>query len=396
MTALPNAPITKAQGEDDQSYLQKLASIGWFNPPIVRYFDYWGTFFGGTFGVVYNNEGTPLTTYFFQNIPNTIYIAALAYILAIFLGFLFGLISGVYRGKWQDTFINVISVILISVPSFIIGILLLRLAGVIGLPQNFVNFDDPNFTSLTFVGSSIMPILCLTFGLASTLTYYVRNELVEVLSQDYIKTALSKGLSKWKVIFKHAVRNSLIPALSVLGPSFLSVFTGSIIIEQIFGVNGIANIMFNSILQNNFNLVMFQVFFISGLYFLINLFLDISFTFIDPRIKLANASQASVYRIIKAKLDRATWRKHWNDARHNGANNYFLLNNTESLFHTLSEIKAINYSKKTVTLTQDIFALYKINAEVKYFVIGKDVYKIKLSNLNSNTQSMSGVGKGGV
>ncbi|MBD5445835.1 MAG: ABC transporter permease, partial [Mycoplasma sp.] len=339
MTALPNAPIVKVQSETDASYHAKLESIGWFNPPISRYFLYWEKFFDGSFGQVFNMEGTSLVTYFFQNMPNTLYVAFMAYILAIILGFLFGIIAAVYRGKWQDTFINVISVVFISVPSFIIGILLLKLAGAIRLPQSFVNFGDPDFNVGTFIGSSIMPVLALTFSLASTLTYYVRNELVEVLSQDYIKTAMSKGLTRKEIILKHGIRNSLIPALSILGPSFLFVVSGSVVIEMIFGIHGIANMLYIAVVQNQFYLIMFQSFFISSIYFLITLVLDVSYTFIDPRIKLAESSQTSLYELVKSASQRSIWTKKWIKAK---GQEYKWVSSEDSLFFALKEINCVN------------------------------------------------------
>lgn len=377
MTTLQTAPIQKVQGESSQSYHDKLASIGWFDPPIVRYGIYWENFFNGTFGTVFNIEGTSLVTYFFQSMPNTLYIALMSYILATILGFVFGIIAAVYRGKWQDTFINVISVIFISVPSFIIGILLLRLAGVIGLPQSFVNFDDPNFDVGTFIGSSIMPVLALTFSLASTLTYYVRNELVEVLSQDYIKTALSKGLTRKEIIFKHAIRNALIPALSVLGPGFLFIVSGSIVIETIFGIHGVANLLYNAIITNQFYLVVFQAFFVSAIYFFINLVLDISFTYIDPRIKLAESSQTSLYNLLKSIDQRTSWSKKWIKAK---GQEYRWVSSEESLFFALKELNYIDYKKKTVSLNNDFRQSYKIGNEIEYLVIGKDILKIKIQD----------------
>ncbi|BAC44669.1 oligopeptide ABC transporter permease protein [Malacoplasma penetrans HF-2] len=388
MAALPTIPITRVQGETTEAYNAKLESIGWFDPAIIRYFKYWGKFFDGSFGVVFQREGTPLVTYFFQNIPNTLYIALIAYILAIALGFLFGIVSAVYRGKWQDTLINVISVVLISVPSFIVGILLLKLAGVIGLPQNYMNFDHPLFNFGTFVGSSIMPILSLTFGLASTLTYYVRNELVEVLSQDYIKTAMSKGLTKTQIIFRHGIRNSLIPALSILGPSFLSVISGSIVIETIFGVKGIANMLFTSVVSNQFYVVMFQTFFISSLYFLINLSLDVIFTFVDPRIKLAEASQASITNLVKSTVLRLNWIKNFQKAANNPS--YKLVTPQDSLFLSLNELNAINYKSKKVVVNQAIKDKYNLNDETQFLVVGKNILKIETLKTENASEGSQG------
>lgn len=338
MATLPNAPISKNPHETTEQYEAQLAAIGWNLPVIQRYGLYWQRFFTGNFGEVFNKGSTSLTQYFFQNIPNTLYVASIAYVLSILFGFTFGIIAAVYRGKWQDTFINIISVIFVSVPSFIVGILLLRLAGAIGLPQIFVNFDTPEINAGEFIGSSIMPILSLTFGLASTLTYYIRNELVEVLSQDYIKTAMSKGLSKAQIIFRHGIRNSLIPALAIMGPSFLSIITGSIVLETIFQVKGIATILYDSVIQNQFNVIMFQTFFISGLYFLIVLLVDISYTFVDPRIKLSESGQISLVQSVIGFFKRWRWWKRWYNAEKN-KEEYFWVDINSSLYTSLIENK---------------------------------------------------------
>lgn len=378
MTAIPTDPIPKVQGESIEAHEAKLAAIGWYEPVINRYFIYWQRFFDGSFGQVFNKEGTPLVTYFFENVPNTLYVAFMAYILAIILGFLFGVISAVYRGKWQDTFINVVSVIFISVPSFIVGMLLLKLAGAIRIPQTFVNFGDPNFDFGTFIGSSIMPVLALTFGLASTLTYYVRNELVEVLSQDYIKTAMSKGLTKRQIIWNHGIRNSLIPALSILGPSFLYIITGSVVIEYIFGVKGIARMLYDAVVANQFYVILFQTFFISSLYFLITLILDVSYTIIDPRIKLAESSETSIYQLIKSTSQRLMWKKKWIEAK---GPEYKWVSSSDSLFFALKETKTVDYKNKTVSLDDKIKSTYGIDSSIQYLVIGKDILKITSENL---------------
>lgn len=375
MAALPNAPISKGPHETDADFQKQLEAIGWTLPTIERYGFYWKHFFMGDFGQVFNKPGTTLTQYFFQNIPNTLYVASIAYVLSIMFGFVFGIIAAVYRGKWQDTLINVISVVFVSVPSFIVGILLLRLAGVLELPQVFINFGTPDITPAQFVAASIMPILSLTFGLASTLTYYIRNELVEVLSQDYIKTAMSKGLTKMEIIFKHGIRNSMIPALAVLGPSFLSIITGSVVLETIFQVKGIATILYESVVQNQFNVIMFQTFFISGLYFLIILLVDISYTIVDPRIKLSASSQTSIVKLLTTSTQRVVWQNKWIKAK---GEEYYWISLDSSLYGTLSELNLINFKNNTVTLDKSLKEVYEINDTKKYLVVGKNILKINM------------------
>lgn len=375
MAALPNAPISRGPHETEEDFNKQLEAIGWTLPTIERYAFYWRHFFVGDFGQVFNKPGTTLTQYFFQNIPNTLYVASIAYVLSILFGFVFGIIAAVYRGKWQDTFINIVSVIFVSVPSFIVGILLLKLAGVLELPQVFINFGTPDITAAQFVAASIMPILSLTFGLASTLTYYIRNELVEVLSQDYIKTAMSKGLTKSQIIFKHGIRNSLIPALAVLGPSFLSIITGSVVLETIFQVKGIATILYESVVQNQFNVIMFQTFFISGLYFLIVLLVDISYTIVDPRIKLSESSQFSLIKAATTSVQRSIWQKKWINAK---GEEYYWASLDSSLYNTLNELNLINYKNNTVTLDESLKNIYEISNTKKYLVVGKNILKINM------------------
>ena len=375
MAALPNVPISRGPHESEDQYQAQLDAIGWNLPTIQRYAFYWKNFFMGDFGQVFNKPGTTLTQYFFQNIPNTLYVASIAYVLSIMFGFTFGITAAVYRGKWQDTLINIISVIFVSVPSFIVGILLLRLAGVLDLPQIFINFGTPFLDPGQFVASSIMPILSLTFGLASTLTYYVRNELVEVLSQDYIKTAMSKGLSKAQIIFKHGIRNSLIPALAIMGPSFLSIITGSIVLETIFQVKGIASILYDSVIQNQFNVIMFQTFFISGLYFLIILIVDVLYTVVDPRIKLSESSQISIMKMITSATQRMLWQDKWIKAR---GNEYFWVDINSSFYNTVKEKKLINNKNNEISLDSSIKNMYGIGDDKKYVVIGKDILKINM------------------
>ena len=379
MAALPNAPISKAPHETAEEFQQQLDAIGWNRPVIERYGLYWSGFCRGDFGQVFNKPGVTLQQYFFQNIPNTLYVASIAYVLSILLGFTFGITAAVFRGKWQDTVINIISVIFVSVPSFIIGILLLRLAGVLDLPQVFINFGTPDVSVGEFIASSVMPILSLTFGLASSLTYYVRNELVEVLSQDYIKTAMSKGLTKFQIIFKHGLRNSMIPALAIMGPSFLTVITGSIVLETIFQVKGVAILLYESVVHNQFNVIMFQTFFISGLYFLIILLVDVLYTIIDPRIKLSESSQSLFSRMVLSSTQRTIWVKKWIKAR---GPEYEWVDLNSSLYANLKEMNLIDEKNKTTKINSNILETYNIGNDKKYLVIGKDILKIEVEGRN--------------
>lgn len=373
MSLLPISPLNKQPHWTPEFYRQELERLGLNKPILVRYGEYWSNLFQGNLGLIYNKEGTTIPNEIFPRIPNTLYIAGFAYIIAIFLGFTFGITSAIYRGKWQDTLINILSVIFISVPSFVVGIVLLRLAGFLNLPLKFMNFGDTGWNLGTFIASSIMPILSLTFGLASALTYYVRNEVVDILSQDYIKTARSKGLGTIDIIFKHVIRNAMIPALSIMGPSLLTVISGSIVLEQMFGVAGIANILVNAIQTNEVNIIMFQALFLSGIYFLIVILLDIIYTVVDPRIKLSQQNEISFFNFINSDLIRGSWKRKW---LHLQNRPYEYIEFNSSLHNYLKEHDLIDYKKKTVKLDDLCYEKFNLKRDAKTFVLGKDILSL--------------------
>ena len=374
MSLLPISPLQKNPHETQEEYEKALEAAGLTKPLLERYLNYWGNLFQGNLGPIYGRSSTSIQQEVFPRLPNTMYIALIAYVLAILFGFTFGFIAATYRGKWQDTLVNVLSVIFISVPSFVIGIILLKLAGVLGLPLKFANFGDANWNFNTFIQSSIMPVLSLTFGLASTLTYYVRNEVIDVLNQDYIKTAKSKGVGTFGIIFKHVFRNASIPVLSVLGPSLLIVVSGSIILEQMFGVSGIASVLVNSIQTNQVNIVMFQALFLSSLYFLISIFLDVIYTLIDPRIKLSQQSNASLFNIFISLETRIRWHQKLKKLENNC---YQVIVTNSDLHNYLIENNLINFKKKEVTIENFCYEKFNIDKNVTYFLINKNILQVR-------------------
>lgn len=373
MSLLPISPMPKDPKQTEEQYKQALEAAGLTKPLLERYGDYWVNLFHGNLGLIYNRPSTTIQQEIFPRIPNTLYIASIAYILSILLGFTFGFIAAIYHGKWQDTLVNIVSVIFISVPSFVVGIILLKFASVIGLPLKFSNFGDVNWNVGKFIASSIMPILALTFGLASTLTYYVRNEVIEVLNQDYIKTAKSKGLGTIQIIFCHVLRNAIIPALSIMGPSLLYIISGSIVLEQMFGVAGIANVLVNAIQTNQVNLVMFQALFLSGIYFLITIILDVVYTIIDPRIKIAQHNDLSIFNILKATQLRFIWRQKWILLKTNNVA-YETITFNSSLHRFLIDNNLIDFKKKIIYIENWIYEKFDIDKNIKYFILGKDVF----------------------
>lgn len=300
MQAIPGYPLKREQNWSDEYYYQLLQAKGLLENPLVQFFNFIGGLFHGHFGTVFNSDGQTVVEKTLQPIQYTIMVAGPAFILSSILGIGLGILAARYRGTFVDTIVNIIAVLFLAIPSFIFALYLVKLAGVIGLPTQFI--APGNGSVGKQILSVIMPILAMTLSSISAIVYYTRNELVEVFKQDYIKTALAKGISFTKIIFTHAMRNAMIPILACLLPSFMSILTGSIIIEKFFNIPGSSTILISAIQDKEIYVVMFSTLFYSGIYFALQIIVDISYTYIDPRIKLASSKNISLFKKIKSKI----------------------------------------------------------------------------------------------
>ncbi|MGL4647483.1 MAG: ABC transporter permease subunit [Mycoplasmoidaceae bacterium] len=304
MQLIPGYPIQQGIQESNEAFNNRLSQLGLTDPALVQYFNFWGKLFStGEFGIIFENAGN-VSERFLEPVKYTLLFAIPSFIISAILGVFFGTIAAFYRGKWQDITISIFSVIFIAIPSFVFALYLIQFAGAIGLPTNIVVPGADGYTLEKMILSLIIPITSVVLSSVSATVYFTRNELVEVFKQEYIKTALSKGMNFRVVVFKHALRNAAIPILYSLLPSLLMILSGSIIIERFFNVPGTASLVISAVNTNEYYIVMFSAVFYSGIYFLIQIFFDAMSTVIDPRIKLVEKSPASWYEQIKSKLLR--------------------------------------------------------------------------------------------
>ncbi len=305
MQAVPGYPIDKAPNWSDQKYEDVLRDNGLLDNVFVQFGKFLKGFFTeGSFGKYYSN-GASVTATMLNPIKYTLMIAGPAFVFSSIIGVILGVISAYYRGRWPDIVINAIAVLFISIPSFVLALYLIQLAGVIGLPTNFIPPESNEATSAgKVISSMIVPILSMTLSSISMIVYYTRNELVEVFKQEYVKTALAKGYSFRSVVFKYAIRNAAIPIVSILAPSFVSIISGSIIIEKFFNVPGTASKLLDAIIRKETNVVLFAAVFYSSIYFMIQILADISYSFIDPRIVLAEKSSYGLTKKVGARFSR--------------------------------------------------------------------------------------------
>jgi oligopeptide transport system permease protein len=231
MHLLPGTPLKNEEKIPPQVREQILEQYGLKDPLPVQYVKFMGNLLQGDLGKSMTLDGREVVEFIAQGFPVSAFVGSQAVIFGTLIGLLLGTIAGLNRGKLVDNAAIIVAVLGVSVPSFVMGGFLSYFVGVKlqWLPPGLWESYE----------SSILPSLALSFGVIAQISRYVRTEMVEVLDQDYMKTAKAKGLNRSTVIIRHALRNALIPAVTVLGPLAVNIITGSLVIEQIFALPGL-------------------------------------------------------------------------------------------------------------------------------------------------------------
>ncbi|MBD5423389.1 MAG: ABC transporter permease [Mycoplasma sp.] len=296
---------TPYQG-DPNDYQQWMEYNGFNKPVIVRYCEYLSGFFRGDFGSIYstNNGFTNIPSFFFKPLTWTILITIPAFIISVVIGVFLGIIAGYNRGKWIDVVINLFVVIFIGLPSFVIAPIILLIANSSnGAILSEFTYPDIQGWAMT-IKSLVLPIITVTLGSLAGYTILVRNQMVSILTSNHILIAKAKGLTQWEIFWKHIIRNISIPLISYMVPSFIMLLMGNIIIEQFFGVPGASTVIMQAFPNGEINIVMFSIFFIASLSMAGQIILDISYIFIDPKIKYFESTKISIVKNIVNKFKR--------------------------------------------------------------------------------------------
>ena len=222
--------------------------------------------------------GEPVLELIVRNLPYTIQLAVASLGVAIVAGFALGVIAGVKRGSWIDSLTMTIAAAGVSMPSFWLGIMLLV---VFSVHLNLV----PAVARASDLRSLILPAVALGFAASAFIARLVRSSLVETLQQDYVQTARAKGLRERSVVTRHALKNALIPVVTVVGLQFGNLLGGTVVIETVFGRPGIGHIVVNGILERDFPVVQGVVLVSALTYVMANFLVDLTYTWIDPRIR---------------------------------------------------------------------------------------------------------------
>jgi peptide/nickel transport system permease protein len=258
--------------------------FGLDRPMVVQYVYWLSDVVRGNLGVSVLFR-TDVTSEVLRRLPITLYLGLLAIIISGILGILLGVASAVRRGGWIDTVVTVLANLGITVPSFWLGILLIylfalyfRLLPVYGYTSPFTNF----WMSTRQI---IMPVFCLSVFPLATVARQTRSSMLEVMGQDYIRTAQSKGLTERVIVARHALKNALIPIVTLTGISFRNVLGGAVIIETVFNIPGIGRLGVSSIITKDYAIVQGVVLVMVTAVLLINLAIDLSYSWFDPRVR---------------------------------------------------------------------------------------------------------------
>lgn len=278
MHSVPGNPFMKEGKMPKVVYENLQKKYGLDKPKIEQYFIYLGKVMKGDFGDSMKSRVETVNDMIKRGFPVSAHIGAQALIIALVFGPALGALAALNQNKWPDYFSMVVAILGISVPSFIMGTI-------------FIQFIAKNVSWLPIGGwgtfnHTILPSISLSLMPLAYIARLMRSSMLEVLGQDYIKTAKSKGLSKAIVVLKHAFRNAILPIISVLGTLVSNLLVGSFVVEKIFGIPGLGMFFVNSISNRDYTLIMGTTIFYSIILILMLFIVDIGYMFVDPRIKL--------------------------------------------------------------------------------------------------------------
>jgi peptide/nickel transport system permease protein len=291
---IPGDPARVMAGTDaDEAGLQEIRAKYGLNDPIpVQYVRWLALALRGDLGESIRTR-EPVVKTVAMKLPITMQLAAFALVIAIGIAIPAGIFSAIRRNTAWDLLANAVSLCGVSIPSFWLGIMLILFLSVrlhVLPASGFVPFfDDP----LGNLQRMIMPAFVLGAALAAVLMRQTRNSMIEVLSANYIRTAYSKGLAERVVVFRHALRNGLIPIVTILGLQMGTLMGGAVVTEQIFVVPGFGRLIVEAVFTRDYPLVQGVVLITASAYVLINLLVDVSYSLMNPRIRVKGSADES-------------------------------------------------------------------------------------------------------
>ena len=282
MNAVPGSPFLTEKSTPEM-IARANAKYGLDKPLYVQLFNYIKSYLQGDLGTSLKmQEGTSVSRIIFHQGKFTLSLklGVYALVLAVIIGIPLGCIAAYNRGKWIDGFLRVMTTVGVAVPTFVLATLLLVTFAV------KLQWLPTLSGSLPDAKSYVMPVISLSFYYTCYVAKLTRTSMLDAINQDYIRTARAKGVKTRALILKHALRNSLIPVITYLGPGMAGIITGSFVVESTFSIPGLGKYYVQSVLNRDYPVIMATTVVLSALVILMNLVVDIAYKVVDPRITL--------------------------------------------------------------------------------------------------------------
>ena len=275
MHAVPGGPFNREKALSQATIDALNARYGLDKPLFTQFINYMKGLLKGDFGVSLKN-GREISDIIAESFPISARLGLMAMAFALTLGIIFGSFAAIMRNKLPDRIIVFLSTLFTAVPSFVLATLLLL---VFSIKLGWVPVWSANETHY------VLPVMALAAYPMAYTTRLSKTSMLDALGQDYIRTAKSKGVARWKVIFKHALKNSLIPVITYAGPQIAYIITGSMVVETVFTVGGIGTKFVSGINNRDYTLIMATTIFLATLMVIATMICDILYKLVDPRIK---------------------------------------------------------------------------------------------------------------
>lgn len=278
--AIPGDPMASmGRNLPEQIKANYYAKYGLDKPLITQYGMFIKNAIKGDLGESLSYPGRSVTETIKKSAPISARIGGQALLVGVSIGILMGILAAFKRGKLPDYLVMFIAILGISVPSFVVASLLQWLFTVKFMILPTTGWGEFKHT--------ILPTIALSFSSIATYARYMRANCLDVIGQDYILTAKAKGVSSASLVFKHVIRNAILPAITLLGPQIAGIFTGSFVIESIFSIPGLGQYFVSAVSNRDYSMIMGQAVFVSALFIIALFLVDILYGLVDPRIRVS-------------------------------------------------------------------------------------------------------------
>lgn len=284
MQLLPGTPYTNQERLSPEMIAMLNQQVGLDKPVIVQYGIYLSNLLQGDFGISFQFKNQPVAHLLAGRVGPSLQLGLQAIIFGTVIGTILGTISAMKQNTWADTSSTLVAILGRSIPNFVFAVLLQYIFAIRLHVLPIAKWDGFIYT--------ILPTIALAMSPLADSARFIRTEMVEVLHSDYVELARAKGLSRWEIAFKHGLRNSLIPLMTLLGPLAVALMTGSLVVENIFAIPGIGEQFVKSITTNDYPTIMAVTILYSFMLIFVILVVDLLYGLVDPRIRVSEGSRS--------------------------------------------------------------------------------------------------------